>query len=40
MIIHISVGVHTGHTAVADFHIGLVKKFMEFVMRRKMLKKI
>ena len=33
---HVSVGVHIGHTAVANFYIGPAKKSMQFVMRRKM----
>ena len=34
---YISAGAHIEHTSEADFYIGPVKKFMEFVMRRKML---
>ena len=37
VIMYISVGVHIGHTAAANFYIGPVKKLMQFVMRRKML---
>ena len=36
VITHISVGVHIGHTAVANFYSSPVKKLMHFVMRRKM----
>ena len=35
--IYLDLGVHIGHAAVAGFYIGPVKKFMELVMRRKML---
>ena len=34
---HISVGVHIGHTAAANFRVVRFKKVMQFVMRRKML---
>ena len=37
VVMHISVRAHIGHTSVANFYIGPVKKFMEFVMWRKML---
>ena len=35
-MIYISVGVHTGHTVVANFYNSPVKKLMQFAMRRKM----
>ena len=33
---HVSVGVHIGHTVIANFYISPVKKPMQFVMRTKM----
>ena len=37
IILHVNVGVHIGHTAMANFYIGPVKKPMQLVMRREML---
>ena len=34
LVMHISVGVNIGHMAAANFYIGLLKKPMQFVMRR------
>ena len=34
LVMHIGAGVHIGHTAAANFYIGLLKKPMQFAMRR------
>ena len=36
---HVSVGVHIGHAASANFYSSPVKKLMQFVIRRKMSKR-